>query len=152
MAASPTMSCTCTSWVSIERHLWAAKAAGFFSSLLTTSSAPQGAAGCSAAPKSPSLPRVSAWPTTDARARSVALRRNFTTSWCRLSVKAYTKKSFLGRDFGITILQQDSSRCRGLRRWCIQDWCGETTWSWGLAFRHCICTCLLNLFYLSYGV
>jgi len=58
----------------------------------------------------------------------------------------------LGRDFGITALQHDSSWCRGPRRGWIRDWGRERTESWDLAFRHWICTFLLSLFYLPYGV
>lgn len=57
----PTVNCTRTSWQGIERDLWAAKAMRVFSTLLTTSSTPWGAAALLCGPKSPSLPRAWAW-------------------------------------------------------------------------------------------
>lgn len=70
----------------------------------------------------------------------------------RAGCQCLHKGILLRRDFGIRALQHDSSWCRGLTREWINDWGGDTTRSWDLAFRHGVCTFLLCLVYLPYGV
>lgn len=106
---------------------------------------PEALPGCSAAPKSPPLPRAWAWPPADTRARDEALRRR--SQGC--VSKPAQRNPFWG-ETGIRALQHDSNW--GLRRGWIKDWGRERTQFWDLTFRLWIRTFLLRLVYPPYDV
>lgn len=115
-----------SSWQRTERDLRAAKAVRASPSHLTTLSAPQGTVGLLCGPKKP----ASAKGLSLVCCRCQSKRQSPQEAASGLSVRACTKESFLGGDFGFTVLWHDSSWCGGIRRGSIRDLWGGNSVLW----------------------